>query len=85
MIPFPGIYQTDLVYLEGYGKDILDDGMVNFAKFQKVSEYVTELQSYQMAHYSFESKEEIRRYMQDYIPLGEDAAYEESLKCEPRV
>ena len=43
MIPFPGVYQGDLVFLESYGKDI-QDGMVNFMKFQKVTTYVVELQ-----------------------------------------
>ncbi len=43
MIPFPGVYQGDLVFLESYGKDI-QDGMVNFMKFQKVTTYVIELQ-----------------------------------------
>lgn len=44
LIPFPGVYQGDLVYLDGYEKDIVDEGMINFQKFQKVTNYVIELQ-----------------------------------------
>lgn len=44
LIPFPGVYQGDLVFLETCGKDVLDGGLVNFIKFQKISSYVTELQ-----------------------------------------
>ena len=43
LIPFPGVYQGDLVFLESYGKDI-QDGMVNFMKFQKVTNYIIELE-----------------------------------------
>lgn len=44
LIPFPGVYQGDLVYLEGYEKNLVEDGMINFSKFQKVCSYVVELQ-----------------------------------------
>jgi hypothetical protein len=44
LIPFPGVYQGDLVYLDGYEKDIVEEGMINFQKHQKLSSYVIELQ-----------------------------------------
>jgi hypothetical protein len=44
LIPFPGVYQGDLVFLETSGKDKLENGMVNFAKLQKIATYVIELQ-----------------------------------------
>ncbi|KAI8910301.1 ras guanine nucleotide exchange factor domain-containing protein [Gorgonomyces haynaldii] len=84
LIPFPGVYQGDLVYLEGYGKDILDDGMVNFQKFQKVSSYVTELQTYQHVPYQLTPVPEIQAMIKNYPAFNDDQAYNMSLVCEPR-
>jgi hypothetical protein len=44
LIPFPGVYQGDLVFLESSGKDKLENDMINFQKFQKIASYVIELQ-----------------------------------------
>jgi RasGEF domain len=44
LIPFPGVYQGDLVFLESYGKDMLEGGMVNISKFQKINHSLTEWQ-----------------------------------------
>lgn len=50
LIPFPGVYQGDLVvifdevFLETCGKDMLENNMLNFMKFQKISSYIIELQ-----------------------------------------
>ena len=43
ILPFPGIYQGDLVFLDTVGKN-QSDGIVNFQKFQKFASYVFELQ-----------------------------------------
>eukprot|EP00842_Homolaphlyctis_polyrhiza_P006865 jgi/Hompol1/768/HPOL_001368-RA len=48
VIPFPGVYQGDLVFLETCGKNKIEGGLVNFHKFQKVASYVLELQSIDM-------------------------------------
>ena len=40
LIPFPGIYQSDLVLLDSSFKRTLDDGAINFERFQKFGEYV---------------------------------------------
>jgi hypothetical protein len=44
LIPFPGVYQGDLVFLESSGKDKLENEMINFQKLQKIASYVIELQ-----------------------------------------
>ncbi|KAJ3128233.1 hypothetical protein HK100_009303 [Physocladia obscura] len=44
IIPFPGIYQSDLVFLSTCNKNTLDGGLVNFHKFQKEAGYILEFQ-----------------------------------------
>ncbi|KAJ3107545.1 hypothetical protein HDU97_003850 [Phlyctochytrium planicorne] len=84
LIPFPGVYQGDLVFLDTCSKDILDNGLVNFHKFQKVASSILELQNYQQARYSLESVVEIQDYVRNFNTLSDDEAYAQSLICEPR-
>ncbi|KAJ3318353.1 hypothetical protein HDV06_000533 [Boothiomyces sp. JEL0866] len=84
LIPFPGVYQGDLVFLETCGKDIIENGMVNFQKFHKLSTYIIELQTYQKVAYHFEPVPEIQDMIKEFPTLDEDHAYALSLVCEPR-
>ncbi|KAJ3302781.1 hypothetical protein HDV03_004598 [Kappamyces sp. JEL0829] len=85
LIPFPGVYQGDLVFLETCGKDILDGGMINFLKFQKIASYVIELQTYQRVAYHLQAVPEIQDMIRDFPGLSEEHAYGLSLICEPRA
>ncbi|KAI8901142.1 ras guanine nucleotide exchange factor domain-containing protein [Globomyces pollinis-pini] len=84
LIPFPGVYQSDLVFLEGCGKDIDDQSRINFQKFQKIAAYIIELQTYQKVAYHLENVPEIQDMIKEYPGLDEDSAYSLSLICEPR-
>ncbi|KAJ3218223.1 hypothetical protein HDU67_006332 [Dinochytrium kinnereticum] len=84
LIPFPGVYQGDLVFLDTCSKDILENGLVNFHKFQKVASYILEIQNYQQARYSLEPVSEIQEYIRNYPILDDDQAYTQSLACEAR-
>lgn len=84
LIPFPGVYQGDLVFLETSGKDKLEGGYINFGKLQKIASYVIELQTYQKMAYQLQSVPEIQEYIRNYQGLEDDAAYGFSLICEPR-
>ncbi|KAJ3293067.1 hypothetical protein HK104_004763 [Borealophlyctis nickersoniae] len=84
VIPFPGVYQGDLVFLDTCQKDKLDGGLVNYSKLQKVTNYVIELQTYQQTHYSLEPIVEIQDYVRNFQVLSDDLAYNYSLVCEPR-
>ncbi|KAJ3112506.1 hypothetical protein HDU96_004486 [Phlyctochytrium bullatum] len=86
LIPFPGVYQGDLVVLRHEqiftrpSKDILDNGLINFHKFQKVASYILEIQG----RYSLEPVIEIQEYIRNYPILNDDQAYTQSLACEAR-
>jgi RasGEF domain len=84
VIPFPGVYQGDLVYLDGYEKNTIEDGMINFQKYQKVCNCVVELQTYQKVPYQLHPVIEIQGMIKLYPTLDDDLAYNMSLYCEPR-
>ncbi|KAJ3321217.1 hypothetical protein HDU76_000130 [Blyttiomyces sp. JEL0837] len=84
LIPFPGVYQGDLVFLETCNKNHLEGGLINFGKFEKVHVYISELLAYQKTPYSLEPVVEIQEYIKSFVPLSEEQAYSASLVCEPR-
>eukprot|EP00158_Paraphelidium_tribonemae_P006171 Partr_v1_DN27709_c1_g1_i1_m67015 putative Son of sevenless homolog len=84
LIPFPGIYQSDLVFMDTCNKSKLEGGLVNFMKYQKIASYILELQVYQQTPYNFEYVPEIADYIRLYPVLDEDESYKDSLICEPR-
>lgn len=84
LIPFPGIYQSDLVFMDTCNKSKLDNGLINFMKHQKIASYILELQVYQQTPYNFEYVPEIADYIRSYPVLDENEAYNNSLICEPR-
>jgi hypothetical protein len=84
VIPFPGVYQSDLVFFDTCSRNKMENGLINFAKFQKISSYVLDLQQYKQTPYNLEEVIEIQDYVRKYVPLNDDEAYNESLICEPR-
>lgn len=85
LIPFPGIYQGDLVFLEGSAKDRLENDMINFQKLQKISSYIIELQTYQQHVYHLQHVPDLQTMIKSALPLDEASAYLLSLACEPRL
>ncbi|RKO89150.1 ras guanine nucleotide exchange factor domain-containing protein [Blyttiomyces helicus] len=84
LIPFPGVYQGDLVFLDTCSKNQLEGGLVNFQKLYKTSTYLLELQNCQETPYALEPVVEIQDYVRNYSTLDDDQAYNQSLACEPR-
>jgi len=84
LIPFPGIYQSDLVFLDSWGKNILEGGLINFIKYQKMASYILEFNTYQRKGYNIKPLPDIQNYIKRYEPLSDDEAYKYSLKCEAR-
>ena len=85
LIPFPGVYNADLVFLETCGKTVLEDDLINFEKLQRVSSYVTELQVYQKTPYNFKPVKEIQDHIKSFPTFTSEALFEMSLACEPKT
>jgi len=86
VIPFPGVYLGDLVFLDtGNAMHVNNDkSMINFQKFQKLASYILELMVYQQTPYSFAPVPEIQAFLRGVPVMDDDAAYGLSLICEPR-
>lgn len=84
-IPFPGVFQGDLVFLDESNKTRTEGGMINFFKLEKCTSLILELQTYQKSKYDLVSNLEIDSYVKLYVELDDDAAFNQSLICEPRV
>ena len=88
MIPFPGVYLQDLVFLDAGSKNFLDPEkrLINFQKHLTCARYIAELMCYQNAAYSLEGVPDIQDYLKNIdVIMSEDDQYNLSLECEPRV
>jgi hypothetical protein len=70
--------------LDTCSRSKLENGLINFLKYQKIASYILELQVYQQAPYNLEPVIEIADYIRNYQVFNDDEAYSESLICEPR-
>lgn len=84
LVPFPGVYQGDLVFLDTGSRTRIDGGLINFQKCQKFMSYISELQTYQQSFYHLEPVHEIMDLIKTYKTITDEEAYNNSLLCEPR-
>jgi hypothetical protein len=84
LIPFPGLYEGDLLFLDTSAKTRLDDGTINFYKFYKMAMQLVEFRSFQQCHYKLNEIPSILSFLFNAEVMGEDEAYHRSLRMEPR-
>jgi hypothetical protein len=72
------------VFLDTCGKSILDDGGINFQKYQKPATYILELKTYQGTPYNLKKVPEIQDYIISHPIMSAEEAFRQSLLCEPR-
>jgi len=88
LIPFPGVYLQDLVFLDAGSKSFLDaeKKLINFQKHLTCARYIQELMGYQHATYALEAVPEIQDFLRNAeVIYSEDEQYNKSLECEPRT
>ncbi|TPX55448.1 hypothetical protein PhCBS80983_g05300 [Powellomyces hirtus] len=86
LIPFPGLYQGDLVFLDTCQKNKLEGGsLINYHKLESIARSLMELEAYQQVSYPLEPVPEIQEYIRSYQLLDDDQAYNASLLCEPKA
>lgn len=72
------------MFLDTCSRSKLENGLINFAKYQKIASYILELLVYQQTPYNFEPVMEIGNYVRNWQVLQDEESYCESLICEPR-
>jgi len=89
LIPFPGVYLQDLVFLDAGSKSYMDaeKKIINFQKHMTCARYIQEILGYQNATYALEPVPEIRDFLMTglFVIESEDSHYNRSLECEPRA
>jgi len=87
-IPFLGVYQTDLTFIEEGNPDKFSNGLWNFKKCRMVADVITELQQYQQKPYNLKVDTNITTYLlnlqQQSSTTDEKKLYAMSLEAEPR-
>ena len=87
LVPYLGVYLTDLIFLNDGNKDFVDEGkkMVNFHKMAKIARVVRTIVTHQQAPYCLAPVE----FIQDFLLKGQlftdEEQYVESCKLEKKV
>jgi len=68
LIPFPGVYLQDLVFLDAGSKSYMDSDkkIINFQKHQTTARYIQELLGYQNSVYQLETVNDIQEFLRSY-------------------
>jgi len=93
VVPYLGIYLTDLTFIEDGSKDNLKDAdgnvnekLINFSKQSKTADVIREIQQYQNQVYCLQDVPELQNWIKESLQRIEDESdmYELSLKLEPK-
>lgn len=88
VIPFFGVYLSDLTFVEDGNPDCLKDNpkLINFAKRMKSAEIIRDIMQYQVNHYVFQEVPAIQALLDAGFAKAPpvDAQYDLSLALEPR-
>lgn len=86
VIPYIGVYLSDLTFLEDGNKDTTANDQINFHKRIMISNVIKEIKTYQQMPYNIEEVESIQKFVNETITmsLDDNQLYEYSVKCEPR-
>lgn len=88
-VPFVGVYQTDLTFIEDGNPSKFSSGLINFKKCRLIASVISEIQQYQQKPYNLTAVQPIFEFMQSSLPAKENytdkALYELSLAAEPRA
>lgn len=87
LVPYLGVYLTDLIFLNDGNKDFVDDAkkMVNFHKMAKIARVVRTITTHQQAPYCLAPVEFIQDFLLTGPFLSDDEQYVESCKLEKKV
>ncbi|KAJ6250339.1 ras guanine nucleotide exchange factor i-related [Anaeramoeba flamelloides] len=83
-VPFIGIYQTDLTFIEDGNPDYINENLINFSKRKLVYDVIHRIQYFQSSNYNLHPVYQIAHFLNHFHRLDKNELYEWSLKREPR-
>lgn len=88
-VPYIGTYLTDLTFIDEGNADYLVEGdtkLINYKKFQMISELIQRIQRFQRIGYTFTLDNELKKYLlTSSVTMDDNTAYKLSLKLDPKV
>jgi len=88
LIPYLGVYLTDLTFMEEGNSDTMGNNLINFKKREMIFSVIMEIQQYQHQAYIFDAQSRLIQYLAD-LPVIENTKaidaelFEMSLLREP--
>ena len=86
-IPYIGLFQTDLTFLEDGNKDLTENGLINFHKRTLFASVLIDIHTYQQAPFNIEEVPYLNEILSNKIfddLMDDDTQYNLSLEFEPR-
>jgi len=88
-VPFIGVYQTDLTFIEDGNPDKFHDGSTNFKKCRLIASVIEEIQQYQQKPYNLLTAPSVYDFLAKQQEIAADMddkqLYDNSLQSEPRT
>lgn len=87
MVPYLGVYLTDLTFIEDGNSDMLpapQNNYINFDKRKKISKSITEIKMYQQIPYFLMDVDQIQEFLLGVQGIDEKMLYKRSLVVEPK-
>jgi len=87
-VPFFGVYQTDLTFIEDGNPDKFSNGLINFKKCRLIAGVIEEIQQYQQKPYNLSLvpmiADTVKKLIEDAQCVDDRKLYELSMQAEPR-
>jgi len=87
VVPYLGVYLTDLTFIEDGNSDMLpapQNNYINFDKRKKISKSITEIKMYQQIPYFLMDVDQIQEFLLGVQGIDEKMLYKRSLVVEPK-
>jgi len=88
-VPFVGVYQTDLTFIEDGNPSKFSTGLINFKKCRLVASVIVEIQQYQQKPYNLNIvplvADALQKSLEEAAQMEEKMLYDTSLSAEPRT
>ncbi|EGC33639.1 hypothetical protein DICPUDRAFT_48828 [Dictyostelium purpureum] len=84
VVPYIGLYLTDLTFIEEGNPNIIRNNLINFAKYYLIHKVISEIQQYQWTEYQLNVAPIIQTFIRDIPQVNLDELYQLSLLKEPR-
>jgi len=84
VVPYLGMYLTDLIFIENGNPDKTKENHINFDKSRLIARVIKEIQSYQQSPYNLKKIPEFEIYFNNLKCLSESDIHQYSMLCEPK-